>query len=395
MQRPSFAVPSRFENLLANSEQLRRRPTPTNTSTSRDGATGPVRDAGPIRLLIVGPMIGSNAGYVTTQGEALADRLRAAGHAVATSSGSTGAIARLAEICAAIVRGRGHTEVLIVQVYGGRSFVVEDIATRLGRRLGYRIVLHAHGGSLPEFLGRFPRWGARVLGRADAIVVPSSYLARSFAAHPAVPPRIIPNIIDVAAYPHRLRRRAAPRMFWMRSFHPVYNPLMAVRVLARVRAMYADATLVMAGQDKGMIPAVLAEATRLGVSGALTIVGFVDHPGKLREADAADIFINTNRVDNMPVAVIEACALGLPVVSTAVGGVPDLLADGVDGLLVPDDDDAAMASAVARIVDDAALAERLSADGLALAERSHWSRVVTMWHELLTSVGGHAVRGRS
>jgi glycosyltransferase involved in cell wall biosynthesis len=93
--------------------------------------------------------------------------------------------------------------------------------------------------------------------------------------------------------------------------------------------------------------------------------------------------------------VIEACALGLPVVSTAVGGVPDLLADGVDGLLVPDDDDAAMASAVARIVDDAALAERLSADGLALAERSHWSRVVPMWHELLTSVGGHAVRGRS
>ncbi|OLD65974.1 MAG: hypothetical protein AUI47_00875 [Acidobacteria bacterium 13_1_40CM_2_68_5] len=63
---------------------------------------------------------------------------------------------------------------------------------------------------------------------------------------------VIPNVIDIRLYPFRLRRAIAPRFFWMRSFHPVYNPLMAVKVLERLRATHPEATLVMGGQDKGM-----------------------------------------------------------------------------------------------------------------------------------------------
>lgn len=377
---------------MANHHPLTRDSATVGRSpAARSPARPPRPDALP-RVLIVGPMIGSNPGHVTTQGEALAARLAAAGYRVVTSSHSARRLVRLAQICGAILRGHATTDVLIVQLYGGRSFLVEDLATLLGRRFGLPVVLHAHGGALPQFLARYPRWARRVLSRADAVVVPSTYLAAPLSAHGAPTPQVVSNIIDTDAYPHRLRRQVAPRLFWMRSFHSLYNPLMAVRVLARVRAKHPDASLVMAGQDKGMIPAVRAEAARLGVGDAVRIIGFLDHAAKLRQGERADIFLNTNRVDNMPVAVVEACAMGLPVIATAVGGVPMLLEEGVTGLLVPDDDDAAMAKAVFRLIDDPQLAETLSSGGRTLAERARWDRVGPQWHRVLDVVAPSAAR---
>ncbi|HEX6533933.1 MAG TPA: glycosyltransferase family 4 protein [Gemmatimonadaceae bacterium] len=339
------------------------------------------------RLCVVGPLVGHNPGRVTTQGEILADRFAAAGYALRATSRAASRWARLADIARSLVRWRGDVDVLLVQSYGGPSFVVEDLATFLGRRFGWRVVLHLRGGAMPEFFARWPRWTRRVLGRADAVVAPSTFLARAVEPYSAVPARIIPNVIDVDAYPFVLRERAAPRLFWMRSFHPIYNPVMALRVLARVREAHPDATLAMGGQDNGMLREVRAEAERMGLAAHVRFPGFLDHAAKLREARAADIFISTNRVDNTPVAVIEAAALGLPVVSTDVGGVSHLIADGETGLLVGSDDDAAMAGAVLRLTSDALLVRRLSAAGRALAERSGWALVHTEWDRLFAALG--------
>jgi glycosyltransferase involved in cell wall biosynthesis len=140
----------------------------------------------------------------------------------------------------------------------------------------------------------------------------------------------------------------------------------------------------MGGQDKGLLADVRSEAERMGLGDSLKMCGFLDQDGKRREGGAggADIYINTNHVDNTPVAVIEAAALGLPVVATRVGGVEHLLRDGETGLLVDDDDDAAMAAAVLRLVDEPALAERLSLNGRAMAEGSAWDNVHADWQQL-------------
>ena len=88
---------------------------------------------------------------------------------------------------------------------------------------------------------------------------------------------------------------------------------------------------------------------------AVRFVGFMDMPAKVREGNSAEIFLNTNRVDNMPVAVVEACAMGLPVVATAVGGVPDLLTHEETGLLVPDNDDQSMVAAIMQLLKNSEL----------------------------------------
>jgi glycosyltransferase involved in cell wall biosynthesis len=249
------------------------------------------------------------------------------------------------------------------------------------------MVLLLHGGALPEFMAAHPRWARRVLRRARLIVAPSTYLARAVEPH-GFRARIIPNVIDLRAYPYRVRRTLTPRMFWMRSFDPTYNPGMALETLARIRDSFPGATLVMAGQDKGMQRRVEEMAVRLGLRDAVEFPGFLDMAGKIREGERADIFISTSHVDNMPVAVVEACAMGIPVVSTAVGGIPDLLTDGVNGLLVPDGDVETMVERIQRLLRQPALAESLSREGRRVAEKSAWDTVRREWECVFAELRG-------
>ena len=337
------------------------------------------------RLCVVGPLVGCNRGHVTSQGEILAAHFRAAGYRVTATSGAASRYVRLFQTVGTLVRSRRLIDTVLLQVYGGRSFVVEDVASTLARRFGHRIVMHLHGGALPEFMARFPRWTRRVLARADALVAPSPFLARAVARH-GWSASTIPNLIDLSAYSFRRRVPVSPRLFWMRSFHSIYNPLMAIRVLARVLAILPEATLVMGGSDKGMEGRVREEAVRLGVQGAVRFVGFLDLAGKQREGAAGDVFLSTNRIDNAPVAVIEAWAMGLPVVSTDVGGLRDLVCDGETGLLVPDDDVEAMSLTIVRLVRDPQLAGRLAVNGRREAELCSWAQVRPRWEHLLNQL---------
>ena len=259
----------------------------------------------------------------------------------------------------------------------------------MSKFFGIATVFVLHGGGLHEFTRRFPSWSKRVLRRSDVVVTPSKFLARSAQNH-GLPTHVIPNVIDLADYQFRLRRNIDPRMIWMRTFHSIYNPAMALRVLDIVRSRKPDATLVMAGVDKGMEDQIKILARQMGLEGIVTFPGFLDQEAKLTVFSDGDIYLNTNNVDNMPVSVVEACAMGLPVVATNVGGIPDLISDGLDGILVPADDEQKMADAVLRLLDDPELAERLSRNGRVLAERSSWESVRKQWEEIFAEVTGKA-----
>lgn len=330
-------------------------------------------------------MVGASGKRVLAQGLILRDLFKGAGFDAVAVSEVSNRYLRLAHILQYLVRRRREIDVVILEMYSGPSFVVQDAASLLAKALGLRLVLHLHGGGLPEFFARFPRWAERVLERADAIVAPSPFLARSVERYGRAA-RVVPNVLDLSRYPYKVRNRVSPRLFWMRCMHPIFNPSMAIRTLTLLRASDADATLTLAGQDKGLLLEVKQLAVELGVADSVQFPGFLNMHGKVREGSAADVFVNTNRVDNAPVAVLEACAMGLPVVSTNVGGIADLLDHERTALLVPDDDAEAMAAAVRRLVDDPGLARRLSESGRALAERSSWESVLPQWEAVFESL---------
>lgn len=338
-----------------------------------------------IRIAVVGPMVGRNPGYVTTQGEILSDLLREEGYPVVCVSSSPNRYLRFADIIKTLISQRRQIDIQCLQVFSGPSFVVADVASKLGKMLRKPIVMVLHGGGLPKFLARYPRWTCGVLSRADALIAPSAFLARALVPY-KFHVQVIPNVINLSQYSYRHREVIQPRLFWMRSFHPIYNPMMAIRVLAQLKEKAPEASLVMGGQDKGLEFEVKRLAKTVGVNGAVRFAGFLDMTAKVRECHSADIFLNTNHVDNMPVAVVEACAMGLPVVATAVGGVPDLLTHEETVLLVPDNDDQSMVAAIMRLLNNSNLTGRLSANGRKLATRSSWEEVFPQWKRVFAEV---------
>ena len=337
------------------------------------------------RLCIVGPMVGRTPGYVTTQGERLSDLLAAEGFPVVSVSSRLNRYARMLDILRTIISRHRRTDAMVLQVFGGSSFVVEDAASLLARRFGIPIIMVLRGGAMPDFMGKHPTWSRRVLDRAASIVVPSAYLAEAIDKY-GYEAKVIANIINIAQYRFRCRNRLQPRILWMRAFHPIYNPQMALNAFARVKQTQPNASMVMAGEEKGLGQECQALAESLGVSNSVRFAGFLNMEAKAREGDAADIYLNTNRIDNMPVSVIEAAAMGMPVVATAVGGVPYLLRNEETGLLVPDNDADSAAAAICRLLDEPDLAERLSVNGRALAEQSSWERIRPLWLELIDHV---------
>lgn len=337
------------------------------------------------RLCFVGNMMGRNAGSVTTQGQITADLFAAEGYEVVDVSSKLNRLARLMEIITVLIKNRHRFELVLLEVYSGLSFVIAETTSLLCKIFKLPLIMVLHGGKLPEFIEKHPHWTKRVLRRANSLVAPSPFLARKIGVH-GFQIEVVANVIELDLYPFRERARLSPNLLWMRSFHPIYNPEMAIKVLAELRKTYPDATLTMAGVDKGLESSVKKMTADMDLSEAVEFPGFLNAEQKAQTFSEADIFLNTTRTDNMPVAVVEACACGLPVVATNVGGLPDLISHGENGLLVENENVAEMAGAVKLLLEDTDLAQKISRGGRVLAERSVWPAVCAQWEKLFAEI---------
>jgi glycosyltransferase involved in cell wall biosynthesis len=128
-------------------------------------------------------------------------------------------------------------------------------------------------------------------------------------------------------------------------------------------------------------------ARRLRVERRVEWLGRLDAAGIARELRAADVFAYPSHVDNSPNAVVEAMLVGTPTVAMRVGGIPTILEEGTEGLLVPRGDAAALADAVQRLISDRTLAARLGAAARAAAlRRNEPRRVVARTLEIYADV---------
>jgi glycosyltransferase involved in cell wall biosynthesis len=97
---------------------------------------------------------------------------------------------------------------------------------------------------------------------------------------------------------------------------------------------------------------------------------------------SADVFVNASVVDNQPLSLLEAFASGLPVVTTATGGIAGMLRPGETGLVVPLRDPAALAAAVLALLRDEEAALRMARSARLLAEGHSWTAVRDLWTEV-------------
>jgi glycosyltransferase involved in cell wall biosynthesis len=340
-----------------------------------------------VPVLLIGTFLSQRPG-TRSAGEDLAAQLRTRGWQVLTTSHRRTRAARVGDILATIWRCRQQFQVAHIDVYSGLAFVWAEGASILLGRLGIPHIVSLHGGDLPAFAARHPWRVTRLLGRATAVTAPSRYLAEKLQPLASTEIRVIPNPLQLANYAFRHRTAPLPNLVWLRAFHAIYNPGLALRVLALLRQDIPSATLTMVGPDKrdGSCEQAHNLAQQLGLAERVNFAGPVPKSAVNEWLDRGDIFLNTANVDNTPVTVLEAMACGLCVVSTDVGGLPYLIRDGDTGILVPPDNASAMSRAVCQLLTRPRVAAQLSQAGRAEAEMRDWAAVWPQWEALLAEV---------
>jgi glycosyltransferase involved in cell wall biosynthesis len=271
------------------------------------------------------------------------------------------------------LRGRGRIVQIHVTVRG--SMYRKAICVLLARALRRRVVLHVHSGaaeiaSFRAGLGRPSLTLFRAAFAASDVVLAvsaasSTALADAYGLTEVV---VVPN----AAPPGPPERRGPQsdggevRAVYLGGFaNPVKGGEVLLEALAIALPRVPDLRVALAGP--GELPPAGAELVERHPQ--VTWAGWLDERAKDAQLRAAEIFVMSSLSEGLPVALLEAMAYELAIVTTAVGGIPEVTTNGEDGLLVEPGDPQTLADALVALAGDAALRTRLSTAARDRAER--------------------------
>lgn len=292
-------------------------------------------------------------------------------------------IVRLIHMARVVLWAR-PTDIVLIDTYSTLAFYYAWLCARICKIKGVKYMPYLHGGNLPQRVDNNSKWLNKYFDDASLIITPSTFLKDAMEQRGYGPVNHIPNFIKIHNYPVKIRNRVQPKILWVRSFHSIYNPEMAIYMLAELRKTYAHAQLCMVGPDKdGSLEKCRALSQTLKVQEAIKFTGRLSKEEWIEMAAEYDFFINTTNYDNMPVSVIEAMALGLIVISTNAGGIPFLLDDEENGLLVNKNEHAQMAKAIIRVIDDPVFTVRLSRSARKKAEGFDWDNIKKFWKKVI------------
>jgi glycosyltransferase involved in cell wall biosynthesis len=238
----------------------------------------------------------------------------------------------------------------------------------------------------------------RLLNRLTTATVANCRAARSALLGAESPPAgsvfVLENGVDLdrflAVPPLSPSRSPAPSVGAVANLRPVKGIDVLLRAVARLSTSHPAIQLLVAGEGEART-GLERLATALSLAGRCNLVGstadIADFLGRL------DVAVLASRAEGMSNAVLEYMAAGRPIVATSVGATPELIEHGVHGLLVPPDDDASLAAAVARLLDDRALACRLAAAARQRAgERFSRGAMVRRFEEFYMRLTGRAAQ---
>ncbi len=335
-----------------------------------------------MKILYIGNKL-SQHGFTPTSVETLGLQLTEFCEVISVSD-KRNKLLRLLDMLFSIFKYRKEMGYVIIDTYSTSNFYFALMAALCCRLLNKKYISILRGGELPARLDRSPVLSKMIFHYSYFNVSPSGYLYDAFCKRGFDKLKVIPNNIHIVDYQFIQRKQYLPRLLWVRAFDKTYNCEMAVEVLALLLKDYPEARLCMVGPDKdGSMENVKKLADQLDVSNALTITGRLSKKDWWTLSREYDIFINTTNADNTPVSVIEAMALGLAVVTTNVGGIPHLLSEGEEALLVEKGDAKGMAEAIKRIIACPVAAEQMCIKARAKVETFDWAVVKKQWQEVL------------
>lgn len=246
-------------------------------------------------------------------------------------------------------------DLLHVHVADGTSFWRKLAYIEQARLAGIPCVAHLHGAWMEDFHDRSAanRAAIRRMFSIVQMVMPlhgrMAARVRAWAPRP-VPVEVLYNPVITEEFQPVRPPPAEPVVLMMGVLHERKGPFDLLRAAARLAPEFPDLRLVFGGN--GDLDAVRALAGQLGIQDRVELLGWVAGEAKLRAFQRAAVYCLPSHYENLPVSIIEAMAMGLPVVATDIAGIPEEVIDGRTGWLVPPRAPERLAERLARLLRD-------------------------------------------
>lgn len=253
------------------------------------------------------------------------------------------------------------------------SFFLFTFPTLIISKLyGKKTIINYRGGAAEDFFKKWIIIIKPILHMADEIIVPSGFLKDVFDKF-GIETKIIPNIVDFNEFEYKERERIKPNMIIARKLEKIYNIKCGILAFGIIKKEFKEAKLTVlgTGPEEKFLKSLVKELNIDGVR----FLGEINHKDIPQLYKEADILLNPSLVDNMPISILEAFAAGLPVVSTNVGGIPYLIKDGINGLLVKPDDFNEMALMVTKLLKNPIMISNITQNGRDTAKKYTWEKI--------------------
>jgi glycosyltransferase involved in cell wall biosynthesis len=272
-------------------------------------------------------------------------------------------------------------------VHAHLPLAMVTLASLRRRNKQVRLATHHHGDHFVVSGRRAARRLDRAAGaRLDLLVAPSDAVRRLLLAdygYGADAVRTIVNGWEGVAPPSDAPKAVDPTVISVANFRPQKNHEMLLRAFAKVLRQMPEARLLLVGGGERE-EEIRRLAGSLGIDETVEFTGYVDDVWPY--LSRSHVFALSSSYEPLGVAVLEGMAAGLPVVATAVGGVPELVRPEANGVLVPGDDVGAMAAALLDLLGDRGRAERLGAGARATASGHTAERMVEEYFGLYSEL---------
>lgn len=253
----------------------------------------------------------------------------------------------------------------------------------LARFFGRKIVLSYVSSETEFFLDKWAKLYRPIISQADRIIVPSEYTSTIFARY-GYRVEILPRAIDTRRFRFKLRSSLQPKILVNRSLELKNNIPCALKAFKLVKQKYPRAEMIIAGQ--GSLEAALHDLVKDERISGVTFTGRVIAEDIPALYDTADLFLNSSTLDDFPLSLVEAMASGLPIVTTDAGGIPEMVTDRRDALMVPINDPVALADRIIELIENCTLVEKLSKTAGHTAARFDWQSYRNSLAELYNSL---------
>lgn len=301
---------------------------------------------------------------------------------VKTCSNKKNKILRILDIIRTVFKYRLNCNLIIVDVFSTKAFIFFVVSALMAKVFSIPYIPVLRGGGLPQKYKTYQRLCDFLFTSAEKIISPSIFLQQSIINHKI---EIIPNYVDIERFKFSIRKKIEPKLLWVRAIDLIYNPQMAISVIGELKKSYSDIKLYMVGpvKDHSHYKDLKNFIIKNNLESNIKFFGQLNKNKWSEISKECDIFINTTNYDNHPVSVIEAMALGIPIVSTNVGGIPYLLNDS-NSILVDSNDINKMCDSIKTIIQKPDFAITLSRNARKQIECEYSKdRVLKKWSVIL------------